>query len=173
MKKIKMIIGYIIYKLIATHLPQSYLKINYPSHAIRAFCGKLILEKSGPKIAIGKNARFSRKVTIGNKSGIGEKCEILGKVQIGDNVLMGPECVIYTVNHNYIKKSTLIMDQGVTEEDPVFIGNDVWIGRRVMILPGCRIGDGAVIAAGSIVTKDVPDYAVVGGVPAKIIKYRA
>lgn len=55
---------------------------------------------------------------------------------------------------------------------PVVIGNDVWIGAHVIILPGIHIGDGAVLAAGSCVTRDVPDYAVVGGVPAKLIKYR-
>lgn len=54
----------------------------------------------------------------------------------------------------------------------VFIGNDVWIGLRVIIMGGIRIGDGAVIAAGSIVTRDVPPYAIVGGIPAKILKYR-
>ena len=55
---------------------------------------------------------------------------------------------------------------------PITIGDDVWIGRRVMLLPGVSIGKGAVIGAGAVVTKDVPEFAVVGGVPAKIIKWR-
>lgn len=65
-----------------------------------------------------------------------------------------------------------ILEQGTDEDKPVYIGNDVWIGRRAMIMPGVHIGDGAVIAAGGIITKDVPPYSVVGGVPAKVIKYR-
>ena len=58
------------------------------------------------------------------------------------------------------------------EEEPVFIGSDVWIGRRVIILPGVHIGDGVVIGSGAVVTKDIPSYSVVGGVPARIIKSR-
>ena len=54
----------------------------------------------------------------------------------------------------------------------VVIGNDVWIGMRVIIMPGVKIGNGVVIGAGAVVTKDVPDFAIVGGVPAKIIRYR-
>lgn len=56
--------------------------------------------------------------------------------------------------------------------EPVVIGDDVWIGTRVIILPGVKIGNGVIIAAGAVVTKDIPDYAVAGGVPAKVIKYR-
>ena len=62
-------------------------------------------------------------------------------------------------------------DQG-SRVAKVTIGNDVWIGMRSIIMPGVKIGNGAVIGAGAIVTKNVPDYAIVGGVPAKIIKYR-
>ncbi|AIQ54434.1 hypothetical protein R70331_24870 [Paenibacillus sp. FSL R7-0331] len=172
MKKLKLVIGYLIYKLIATNLPQSYLRINKFSHFLRAFCGKLIFEESGKQIAIGKKAIVSRRIKIGNKSGIGEYCEIYGTCYIGNNVLMAPECIIYTRNHNYKKKELIILNQGVEIEKPVVIGDDVWIGRRAMIMPGCHIGNGAVIAAGSIVTKNVPEYALVGGNPAKIIKYR-
>lgn len=62
--------------------------------------------------------------------------------------------------------------QGFSEEKPVFIGNDVWIGGHVIILPGVNVGNGSIIGAGSVVTRDVPDYAIVGGNPAQIIKFR-
>ena len=63
-------------------------------------------------------------------------------------------------------------EQGFSEALPVVIGDDVWIGRRAMIMPGVKIGNGVVVAAGAVVTKDVPDFAIVGGVPAKILKIR-
>lgn len=77
----------------------------------------------------------------------------------------------YSDNHGYYG-----VDKEYNNEEssylPVKIGNDVWIGTRAMILDGVTIGDGAIVAAGAVVTKDVPPYAIVGGVPAKIIKYR-
>ena len=63
-------------------------------------------------------------------------------------------------------------DSALRKSPPVIIGNDVWIGANVVILPGVTIGNGVIIAAGAVVSKDVPDYAIVGGVPAKVIKYR-
>ena len=62
--------------------------------------------------------------------------------------------------------------QEAAEEKPVIIGNDVWIATRAIILPGVHVGNGAIIAAGSVVTRDVPDYSIVGGNPAKVIKMR-
>ena len=63
-------------------------------------------------------------------------------------------------------------EQGTSEQKPVLIGNDVWLGRRVLIMPGVHIGDGCIIGAGAVVTKDIPPYSVAGGVPAKVLKSR-
>ena len=86
--------------------------------------------------------------------------------------MMGPEVVIYTSQHEFGRTDIPMQQQGKTPTMPVTIGNDVWIGRRAIIMPGVTIGNGAIIGAGAIVTKDVPDYSVVGGVPAKVIKMR-
>ena len=86
--------------------------------------------------------------------------------------MMGPQCYIYTQNHEYSSIDKPMRLQGPQEIRPVSIGNDVWIGSRVTILPGVNIGDGAIIAAGAVVTKDVPSYAIVGGVPAKLLRMR-
>lgn len=173
MKKTKLkYFAKIIYVCIAKHLPSSYVKLNRVSYILRNWCAKNICEDCGKNINIGRGAIISSRLKIGNNSGIGDNCEMHGTICIGDNVLMAPEVVIYTRNHNFMDKSLTIIQSGVSEEQPVIIGNDVWIGRRVMIMPGVTVGDGAVIAAGGVVVKDVPPYSLVGGVPAKVIKNR-
>lgn len=85
--------------------------------------------------------------------------------------MMGPDVIILTSNHRIDSVSVPMNEQG-SIIDKVIIGNDVWIGARVIILPGCKVGNGVVIGAGAVVTKDIPDYCVVGGIPAKVIKKR-
>lgn len=85
---------------------------------------------------------------------------------------MGTDVIIITRNHRFDRTDIPMMEQGFEEERPVYIGNDVWIGDRVLILPGVHIGDGSIIAAGAVVTKDVPPYSIVAGVPARKIRDR-
>ncbi len=92
------------------------------------------------------------------------------QITIGDNFVCGPGIFITSDNHG-IKKEKLIREQEGVEKD-VVIGNDVWIGAYGIVLPGVTIGDGAVIAAGSVVTKNVAPYSIVAGVPAKEIGQR-
>jgi len=94
-----------------------------------------------------------------------------GKVVIGANCLISQQVSIIAANHA-ISKSSLIRDQAWVTKGDIVIGDDVWVGCGVQIMSGVNIGDGAVIGAGSLVNKDIPPYAIVGGVPAKVIKYR-
>lgn len=100
------------------------------------------------------------------------------ETKIGKYVSIAQNVVIGLGNHpiNFISTNPCFYsnDQDLSKElnKPCYIGNDVWIGRNVMIKNGIKIGNGAIIGAGAVVTKDVPDYAIVAGVPAKIIKYR-
>ena len=96
-----------------------------------------MLEFCGDNVNIERGSTFSSKSRIGNNSGIGINAQ-LGIVYIGDNVLMGKDCIGVTRNHNYIRKDLLIREQGYTEEQPIIIGNDVWIGHRVTLLPGVQ-----------------------------------
>lgn len=91
---------------------------------------------------------------------------------IGASVLMGPNVTIITQNHKHDRVDIPIRLQGYELIKPVTINDDVWIGRNVLIMPGVTIGSGTIIAAGAVVTKDVPEYTIVGGVPARILKYR-
>ncbi len=170
--KIKFILGYIIYHFFAKHLPVSDSKINVLQKQIRAFCGKLMLRKCGKHVNIEKGAVFSRRVSLGDYSGIGINARIGGKCTIGQYVMMGPNCTIYSRNHKFSDISKPMMEQGFSEPQEVIIGDDVWIGGSVTILPGVKIGSHSIIGACSVVTKDVPEYAIVAGNPAQIKKYR-
>ena len=126
-----------------------------------------IIECTGVLRNIGES------LTIGNNVGINHYCYIgvRGKITIGDNVIFGPRVSVFSENHNFNRSDIPIKDQGETRKDTV-IGNNVWIGASAVILSGIKIGDGAIIAAGSVVNKDVPSNTIVAGVPAKMIKKR-
>lgn len=132
----------------------------------------MMLSHVGKNVNIERGARFALSTEIGNNSGIGVNCKLYGKVKIGDNVMMGPDCYIYAYNHNTERTDIPMNQQGIGAEREVVIGDDVWIGSRVTILPGVHIGNGVIIGASAVVTKDVPDYVVVAGNPARICKER-
>jgi acetyltransferase-like isoleucine patch superfamily enzyme len=108
-------------------------------------------------------------VTIGDHTRIGIHCTVIGPVCIGNNVNLAQGITVTALNHNFEDASRRIDEQGISTK-PVVIGDDVWIGANAVILPGVTIGRHVVVAAGAVVTKDVPDYSLVAGVPAKIIK---
>ena len=169
--KFRQYIGCALY-MIAKHLPPSYGKFGSLWKSFRGCAAKLMLLKCGNNVNIERNATFSIRTEIGNNSGIGVNAFFYGKVIIGDNVMMAPDCIIYVRNHESSRLDIPMCEQGSTEERPVTIGNDVWIGGRVIILPGVTIGDGAIVGAGSVVTKNVSPYDIVAGNPARVIKNR-
>lgn len=163
----------LLYNNLAKHLPIYNSKLfGKTSRKIRGYLYKKITGSVGKNINIHKNASFSSDVIIGDYTDIGNNCHVQGPTRIGHHVMMGPETLIYTTNHETKNLVKPMITQGMTDSKGVTIGNDVWIGRRVIILPGRNIGDGVIIGAGAVVTKDIPPYAVVGGNPAKILKYR-
>ena len=112
-------------------------------------------------------------IRIGNNVGIGEFAYLggAGGLEIGDDCIIGQYFSCHPENHNYEKINTHIRHQGVTRKG-IKIGADCWIGSKVTILDGVEIGEGCVIAAGAVVTKNMPPFSVIGGVPAKVIKSR-
>ena len=108
-------------------------------------------------------------VTIGDYSRIGIHCTVIGPVSIGNHVNLAQGITVTALNHNFSDTTQRIDQQGITTR-PVVIADDVWIGANAVILPGVTIGQHAVVAAGAVVTKDVPPYSVVGGVPATVLK---
>ena len=108
-------------------------------------------------------------VTIGDYTRIGIHCTVIGPVCIGNHVNLAQGITVTALNHIFKDSSRRIDEQGVSTK-PVVIGDDVWIGANAVILPGVTIGSHCVVAAGAVVTKDIPDNTLVGGVPAKIMK---
>jgi acetyltransferase-like isoleucine patch superfamily enzyme len=108
-------------------------------------------------------------VVIGDHTRIGIHCTVIGPVTIGSHVNLAQGITVTALNHNFNDPSLRIDEQGVSTK-AVVIGDDVWIGANAVILPGVTIGSHVVVAAGAVVTKDVPANTLVGGVPAKIIK---
>lgn len=161
-------IFYLGYCITAKWLPESrHLKL---AKKVRGFWTRMIVQSMGNDVNVERGACISPDVKIGNGSGIGVDCELYGPITIGDNVMMGPECVFYTQNHRHdINADVPFGRQGYEDSKPVTVGNNVWIGRRVMFMPGSGVGDNCVVAAGSVVTKVFPSNVVVGGVPAHIL----
>lgn len=108
-------------------------------------------------------------VTIGDFTRIGIHCTVIGPVCIGHHVNLAQGITVTALNHNFADTNRRIDEQGISTK-PVVIGDDVWIGANAVILPGVTIGRHVVVAAGAVVTKDVPDSCVVAGIPAKVVK---
>ena len=109
------------------------------------------------------------KILIGNRTRIGISSVLIGPVAIGDDVRLAQNVVVTGLNHNYQDVSKPISDQGVITEQ-VYVGDETWIGANAVILPGVFIGKHCIIAAGSVVTKNIPSNSVAAGNPARIIK---
>jgi acetyltransferase-like isoleucine patch superfamily enzyme len=108
-------------------------------------------------------------VLIGNHTRLGLHNTIIGPVRIGNNVNLAQGITVTALNHNFDDTNKRIDEQGVST-NAVTIEDDVWIGANAVVLPGVTIGTHCVVAAGAVVTKDVPPHSLVAGVPAKVIK---
>jgi maltose O-acetyltransferase len=141
---------------------------------VRSSIGTLVFDACGKNINIEKGANFGtgRGISVGSGSGLGINCKVRGPLEIGDDVMMGPEVLIMTSSHKFDRIDIPMSKQGDLPLKKVVIGSDVWIGARVIILPGITIGSGSIIGAGAVVTRDIPPFSVVGGVPARILKTR-
>lgn len=120
----------------------------------------------------GYGCKISKDLVAGPFSFIGSKCVIYSDVVIGEYSMLGPEVLVIGGDHKYDVVGVPMIFSGRDDSKKTVIGKDVWIGARCIIKRGIKIGDGAIIAAGSIVTKDVDSFSIVGGAPAKFIKFR-
>jgi len=173
MKKLIRAVSYAFYYLFARNLPSSSVPYSLGAKYIRRFFVKGMVDKCGKNVNIEHGAFLASGmgIEIGDNSGIGLNCRVAGPLSIGTDVMMAPGVMIFTQNHETSDLSVPMRLQTAPKKK-VTIGNDVWIGANALIMPGVSVGDGAIIAAGAVVTKNVDSYAVVGGNPARVIKYR-
>lgn len=142
---------------------------------IRCLCYKVALKKMGSRTKISDAVTIGdpSRVSIGDFVSIHEYTYIgtMGEITIGDYVRIGAGCSIISDTHNFEQRDILIKKQGASAQ-PVVISSNVWLGCQVTVLGGVTIGEGAIIGAGSVVTKDVPPYAIAMGVPCKVSRFR-
>lgn len=155
--------------------PASRLGKNCRINFSASFCGNRLI-KIGNNCSVRNYAILSPghgSIIVGNNSAVGafNYIDENGGVEIGNHVHFGPHCAVYSANHTFKDISVPISSQPL-DCAKVVIEDDVWIGSHSVILAGVHVGNGAVIAAGSVVIKDVDPYCVVAGVPANIIKKR-
>jgi maltose O-acetyltransferase len=166
---------FVLFKVVDFLFPQSNFFIIGPiGKKMRAFFCRMLFSSVAEGVNIEKGAVFGmgRNIHIGQNSGIGIRCVVPSDIKIGDDVMMGPDSIFYAANHEFNRTDIPMNKQGNMEREQITIGNDVWIGGRVIVLPGKAIGDGVIVGAGSVVTKDLEPFGIYGGNPARLIKKR-
>jgi acetyltransferase-like isoleucine patch superfamily enzyme len=142
-------------------LIQGFSQIEIGDNTAMMKGGYLYANDSGI-LKIGKRCSFNHNVLLGAAG---------GEIEIGDNVLIGPNTVLRASDHNFSDIKTPIRDQGHSSEK-IKIGDDVWIASNVVVTAGVTIGKGCIVGAGSVVVKDLPEYYICAGIPAKPLKKR-
>lgn len=170
---LKQIVCLSLYYGLVRNLP-NYKIIFGGGSFLRYQLAKRIFKSCGKNVNIERGAVFGsgREIEIGDNSGLGINCCIPGNTKIGNDVMMGPNCYILPHNHAFDRTDIPMWRQGVAEKKQTIIEDDVWIGRDVTMTPGRTIKKGSIIAACTVLTKDFPEYSIVGGNPSKLIKSR-
>lgn len=172
---VKKILCLCLYYGFATYLPDSYSGyIGKFCNAIRVFLCKRIFKKCGNIRTINRKVNFGsgRNIEMGDYSGIGANTQIPSDTIIGKNVVLSRNCFVLHRNHRYERTDIPINDQGYKQNLQTVIEDDCWIGMNTLFTPGRHVHKGTIVAMGSVLTKNFPEYSVVGGNPAKFIKSR-
>lgn len=172
--RIARILCLIAYYGIARHFPPSSTALSLGGETLRRLVCRPLLRGMGQNVNVERGAYFGRgaELSIGDNSGLGLHCRCYGPITIGNDVMMAPGVEIVTRNHETSDVTRPMRLQGSRPAEPVVIEDDVWIGMRAILLPGVTVGRGSIVGAGAVVTKDVPAYSIVGGNPARVIKWR-
>ncbi|MEP7368292.1 MAG: DapH/DapD/GlmU-related protein [Dermatophilaceae bacterium] len=164
-----------VYYGIADKLPYSGTAGFGPlAKRVRRWAAKDLFDHAGQRINVEKGAWFGsgKGISVDDRSGLGLDCLVMGTLTMGKDVMVGPRCMFISSSHTTTDVSRPMAGQGMAQDQPIVVEDDVWFGAAVIVLPGVRVGHGAVIGAGSIVTKEVPPFARVAGSPARVLSFR-
>ncbi|HFC3500267.1 TPA: DapH/DapD/GlmU-related protein [Neisseria gonorrhoeae] len=150
-------------------LPPSHMRgIGIIGRRVLGFLARRVSPHIGRGVNIERGAYVFPDTVLGDGSGIGANCEICRGLVVGKNVMMGPECLLYSTNHKFDRENKRF--EGYTEIRPITLEDDVWPGRRVIVMAGVTVGRGSVVGAGAVITKDIPPYSLAAGNPAVVKK---
>lgn len=167
----------LLYYGVARYMPDSFSRpFGKVSNALRVACCRRLFKACGAEVNIGRMAYFGKGagVEIGDRSNIGAYCHVPSDIRIGRDVMMGPCNYFFEpVTHVFDRTDIPMIEQGVRRvKGRMEIDDDVWVGRGCHILPCRKIGAHSIVGACSVVTRDVGDYEIVGGNPARLIRNR-
>ncbi len=168
-------IALFIYYSFIQYLPMQPFPGSQIFSRIRFFFVKRIVSNIGENVVIKRKSYFGdgSQIVVGNNSQLGQNSRLNGPIRIGSYVMMGPDVIMMAVTHDISDHTKYMIDPtNPSIEKQIIIGDNVWIGTRVIILPGVEIGNNCIIGSGAVVTKSFPNNCVIGGVPAKILKLR-
>lgn len=171
------IVYLLLYYGFARYLPKStFPVVGRGFMLIRRFLCSRMFSACGGSLVVENGAYFGtgKDFQVGFEGGFGTNFKSMNRiVRVGNHLMMSEDVLFLGGGHTHDNLDVPMGHQGGRSKTPLVIDDDVWIGARVMVLPGCkRIGKGVIVGAGSVVTKDVPDYAIVGGNPARVIRFR-
>lgn len=164
-----------LYYLILQYIPMQPMPGYKLGYSLRRWAVKHILgSRCGKDVVVKDHCYFGNggRLTVGDRSQMGSNARFGGTITLGNDVVMGPDVVMMATSHEFARTDIPINQQGAKPEEPIVIGNDCWIGTRVIILPGVTLGDHCIVAAGAVVTHSFPVNSILGGVPAKLLKTR-
>lgn len=163
----------LLYYTIGRRLPRSF----WPGGRVFSNARVALMRGMGCRIGPGCTIEYGVDIGLRGALVLGPGCElnagaVLRNARLGAYVLVGPAVTMLDRQHRMDRIDIPMKLQGEIRYPPTIIHDDVWVGQGAILMPGLTIGRGAVIAAGAVVTRDVPDYAIVGGVPAKVLRRR-
>ena len=174
MRKILRVAAYAFYYGVAYRLPENHWAGGWLWNAIRVACARQLLRECGKDVHIDRRVNFGvgDKLSLKDHSGIGQDSRLIGDITFGEHVATGFGVVVTAYDRNLSRTDIPMVQQHIGFDAPVVISRDCVLFAQSVVLPGVTIGEGSIVGAGAVVAKDVPAYAVVGGNPARVVKWR-